>query len=96
MDAGDVFDQLAFIGMKPKEIIVKITKDVQKSKPFPTRSDIESHVAALVARYGGKLAGMTRKNLVSAVERKLRLNERRRWDRLYSPDPVKSNDGPSA
>jgi len=86
MDVGDVFDQLAFIAIKPRELVARIAADLD-AKPLRmviTRKVIEDHIAQLVAKYGGRLGGMTRKNLISQVERKLKINDRRRWEKTQA------------
>lgn len=67
LETGDVFDQLAFLAMKPKDVITVIANEAQKRRPWPSAQDIEAEIKPLVARYGGKLGGMTRKNLINAV-----------------------------
>jgi len=95
MDLGDVLDQLAFAGLKPKELVARIAADL--APRCHTRLGIESHIATLVARYGGRLGGMTRKNLVSQVERKLKLNRRRQWEKTQAwPDSLQSRNAPPA
>ena len=93
----DVLDRMAFVGLKPRELIAKIATDVTARKPFPSRIDIENHVANLVARYGGHLGEMTRKNLVSRVARKLKITTNIRWQKtLLWLNSVRSPDAPSA
>jgi hypothetical protein len=95
MDLGDVLDQMAFAALKPRELIARIAADLQPR--CRTRLDIEKHVATLVARYGGRLGGMTRKNLVSQVEHKLRLNRHRQWEKtLMALESLQSKNAPSA
>lgn len=71
LETGDVFDQLAFLAMKPKDLISVIATDAQRKAPWPTEQHIEPIVAGLVARYGGRLGGMTRKNLINAVKKEI-------------------------
>lgn len=86
MDAGDVFDQLAFIALKPQELVERIAADLDSKSVqiVITRQAIENHIAQLVAKYGGKLGGMTRKNLVSRVARRLSRRKRKRWEKSQS------------
>jgi hypothetical protein len=85
MDDSKVFDQLAFAGYGPRELIAKIAADVFKKTQFPslinpmmpTNERIERHIAELVETYGGRLAGLTRKNLVQRVRREI-VNQQRR------------------
>ena len=96
-DLDDVLDQMAFAGLRPKELVAKIAADLTASRRFTSRADIENHIAGLVARYGGRLGGMTRKNLVSLVERKLNLRAIRQWEKTQAwLNSLQSDDAPSA
>ena len=87
LEMGDVFDQLAFQGMKDKDLISVVATTVwdnRKSKTnlagftyWPTRQEIEAHVETLVRKYG-KLGTMTRKNFISAVNKEMIKRERKK------------------
>jgi len=98
MDLGDVLDQLAFAGLKPKELVARIAANLTgKTLRSVTQQEIETHIAQLVAKYGGRLGGMTRKNLVAMVGRRLKIHEQRRWKNTQAwLNSLKSDDAPSA
>jgi hypothetical protein len=88
MEVGEVFDQLAFLGASNKDLVGIVATAVWKARNpredtsafifWPKREDIEKVVAEWVARYGGRLGGMTRKNFINAVDRELVKRERRK------------------
>lgn len=71
LETGDVFDKLAFLALRPKELIGLIADEAQRKRPWPSDQCINEVIQPMVARYGGKLGGMTRKNLVSSVQREI-------------------------
>lgn len=83
---GDIFDKLAFQGMRDKEIVVAIATTIwneanQDRNPspwiyWPTRERIERSVNVLVQRFG-KIGKMTRKNLVNEIDREMKRRARR-------------------
>jgi hypothetical protein len=87
LEMGDVFDKLAFQGISTKDLVAMVATNVwdgknrgRKSSPFtfwPTRQEVEHHVAEIVARYG-KIGRMTRKNFVNAVWDEMVRRERRK------------------
>lgn len=87
LEMGDVFDQLAFQGMKDKDLIAVVATTVWENRKtkhdtagyicWPTRKDIEVHVEELVRKYG-KLGTMSRKNFISAVNKEMIKRERKK------------------
>jgi hypothetical protein len=82
-DMSQVFDKLAIRGMSTKDLVAWIANDAiahhkRKRLPavvlaamMPQKTDIEKQIESIVARYGGKLGGLTRKNLVNEVWREI-------------------------